>query len=209
MKITSDPKRRTFIRAAAGTLVVGAAGCTALDDDPDVSERDELDIESLQQTVAEETDSEEGTVALGIGFAEDHLPTTSELYEPNPEASVSDTESYETSDLSDVDLVDDSAELPTVDGGEIPLYTIELEPGEARTMAIAVRSDEELTFGAAPPEGQPYGPDSGLVLNCYCIDEMWNVPAEGTWARVIEVGLEADVDDTEPGVAVYGVFDEE
>ncbi|UHQ99236.1 hypothetical protein HYG81_25695 (plasmid) [Natrinema zhouii] len=219
-------RRRSFIQAAAGALVVGMAGCTELgDDNPDTQEYldnhdgsnnsnnsgiNNLDIESLRQTFAEQTDSEDGTVALGIGFAEDHLPITSELYEPDPDASISDTDSYETTELSDVDLVDDSVEkLPTVDAGKTTLYSVELEPGESRTMAIAVQSDEGLTFGAERPEGQPYGIGSGLVLNCYCMDEMWNVPADGTWARVIEVGLEENIDNTESGVAVYSVFDEE
>ncbi|AGB36928.1 hypothetical protein [Natronococcus occultus] len=203
-----DPDRRTVLGTTAGVLAVGAAGCTALEDDTH-PQLEELDVGALQETVAEQSEAGDGAVTLGVGFADDNLPITSELYEPNPAAEISDTEQYDTQELSEIDLLEEpTEELPTIDTDEIELYALELSPGETRTMGLTVRSDEDVGFDAHLPEGEPYDPDDGLVLNCYCIDEVWNVPADGTWTRVIEIGLEDGIEDPESAAMVYGVFEE-
>ncbi|WP_394743295.1 hypothetical protein [Natronococcus roseus] len=210
MKRSPDLERRRFLQTAAGALVVGAAGCADTEDGDSHPQLEELDMDALRETVAEQSEASDGSVTLGVGFADEQLPMTSELYEPNPDAEISDTEQYDTQELEDVDLVADPVEeLPTLDTDEITLYALELAPGETRTMALVVRGDEDVAFDAHQPEGEPYDIDSGLVLNCYCIDEVWNAPAEGTWTRVIEVGLEEDLEDPESGAIVYGVFDGE
>lgn len=210
MKRSPDLERRRLLQTTAGALVVGAAGCADLEEDDSHPQLEELDIAALQETVAEQSEAPDGSVTLGVGFADDQLAITSELYEPNPEADISDTEQYDTKELDDVDLVADPVEeLPTVDTDELTLYALELAPGETRTMALVVRGDEDVAFDAHPPEGEPYELDDGLVLNCYCIDEVWNAPAEGTWTRVIEVGLEESIEDPESAAMVYGVFDGE
>ncbi|MDG5820295.1 hypothetical protein [Natronococcus sp. A-GB7] len=210
MERIPDLERRRFLQTAAGALVVGAAGCADTEDDDSHPQLEELDMNALRETVAEQSEAPDDAVTLGVGFADENLPMTSELYEPNPDAEISDTEQYDTQELEDVDLVADPVEeLPTLDTDEITLYALELAPGETRTMALVVRGDEDVAFDAHQPEGEPYDIDSGLVLNCYCIDEVWNAPAEGTWTRVIEVGLEEDLEDPESGAMVYGVFDGE
>jgi hypothetical protein len=210
MERIPDLERRRLLQTAAGALVVGAAGCADTEDGDSHPQLEELDMNALRETVAEQSEAPDDAVTLGVGFADDNLPMTSELYEPNPDAEISDTEQYDTQELEDVDLVADPVEeLPTLDTDEITLYALELAPGETRTMALVVRGDEDVAFDAHQPEGEPYDIDSGLVLNCYCIDEVWNAPAEGTWTRVIEVGLEEDLEDPESGAMVYGVFDGE
>ncbi|WP_293029603.1 hypothetical protein [Natronococcus sp.] len=210
MERNPDLERRRLLQATAGALVVGAAGCADAEDDDSHPQLEELDIDALRETVAEQSEAPDGSVTLGVGFADDPLPMTSELYEPDPDAEISDTEQYDTQELNDVDLVADPVEeLPTLDTDDITLYALELAPGETRTMALVVRGDEDVTFDAHVPEGEPYELDDGLVLNCYCIDEVWNAPAEGTWTRVIEVGLEEDIEDPESAAMVYGVFDGE
>ncbi|MFU8869745.1 hypothetical protein [Natronococcus sp.] len=210
MERSLDLERRRLLQTTAGALAVGAAGCADLGGDDSHPQLEELDVAALQETVAEQSEASDGAVTLGVGFADDNLPITSELYEPNPEADISDTEQYDTQELDDVDLVADPVEeLPTIDADEITLYALELAPGETRTMALVVRSDEDVGFDAHQPEGEPYDLDDGLVLNCYCIDEVWNAPAEGTWVRVIEVGLEEDIEDPESAAMVYGVFEGE
>ena len=210
MERIPDLERRRLLQTAAGALVVGAAGCADTEDGDSHPQLEELDMDALRETVAEQSEAPDGSVTLGVGFADEQLPMTSELYEPNPDAEISDTEQYDTQELEDVDLVADPVEeLPTLDTDEITLYALELAPGETRTMALVVRGDEDVAFDAHQPEGEPYDIDSGLVLNCYCIDEVWNAPAEGTWVRVIEVGLEEDLEDPESAAMVYGVFDGE
>jgi hypothetical protein len=205
-----DLDRRTLLGTTAGILAVGAAGCTALEDDDSHPQLEELDISALQETVAEQSEAADSAVTLGVGFADDPLPMTSELYEPNPEAEISDTEQYDTQELSEIDLVADPVEeLPTLDTDELTLYALELAPGETQTMALVVQGDEDVTFDAHQPEGEPYDLDNGLILNCYCIDELWNAPADGTWVRIIEIGLEEEIEDPESGVMVYGVFEGE
>ncbi|MDG5761311.1 hypothetical protein QA600_18435 [Natronococcus sp. A-GB1] len=210
MERIPDLERRRLLQTAASAFVVGAAGCADTEDGDSHPQLEELDMDALQETVAEQSEAPDGSVTLGVGFADEQLPMTSELYEPNPDAEIGDTEQYDTQALEDVDLVADPVEeLPTLDTDEITLYALDLAPGETRTMALVVRGDEDVAFDAHQPEGEPYDIDSGLVLNCYCIDEVWNAPAEGTWVRVIEVGLEEDLEDPESGAMVYGVFDGE
>lgn len=62
---------------------------------------------------------------------------------------------------------------------------------EAQRLVLKVdnHSKEPLRFWVAPHLPQPHEGDSALMVQCLCTGEVYEVPAGGSWTRVIEFGI--------------------
>jgi hypothetical protein len=167
---------------------------------------DAPDLEPLRETLTEEVTVPEGAVTLGVGFVEGHLPVSTAVYEPTADAEVRDTGQYDSSDLADVDLAAQPPErLPVVSTDDLDFYRADVDPGETRRLALVVESERDATFESSPPHGEPFGHGSGLSFTCYCTDEVYEVDADGLWARVVEIRVGPGIDPGTVGVLAYPV----
>ncbi len=50
-------------------------------------------------------------------------------------------------------------------------------------------TDKPLRFWVTPHLPQPYSAERGLVIHCLCTGQQYEIPPNGAWTRVIEMGL--------------------
>ena len=49
--------------------------------------------------------------------------------------------------------------------------------------------DRPVRFWAAPHLPTPHSAEQALMIRCLCVGETYEVPAGGTWMRVLELGI--------------------
>ena len=197
----------------------GLAGCSALsgdgtdspaptestetdeDDDRSPSERQ---VEALWEKLQSEAAPPEGKVTVAFGFLE-QVPIKTEVYMPASDANLWDMKTYDTTDLSEVDLLGQPPKrLPTVETDDMRAFYAHMEPGQQAQVGLTVTNDRDtVQFIAGPPDLEPYGLYEGLIANCYCNGLTYTVPGDGTWVRVIRAKLRDAVEPGGVGLAVW------
>ena len=62
---------------------------------------------------------------------------------------------------------------------------------EAQRVVAVVRNplDRPVRFWVAPHLPTPHSAEQALMIRCLCVGETYEVPAGGTWMRVLELGI--------------------
>ncbi len=122
----------------------------------------------------------EGPVEIHVRWVTDSLPygTTVEIFEPLPADRMGETASYRAGALVPTGA-------PLADG---VLHTRWDEPRRF-VIVLRTRSPEAFRFWVAPHLALPIEAESDLVITCLCTGELYEVPAGGSWRRVVEYGL--------------------
>lgn len=146
----------------------------------------------VHATLVEETDVSSDEVLLGYRLEDSSLPFETEVYHAPEDAEFQATETYDTQDLSQVDLLPDSPqELDTVDTDREDVHYGTTTVGEPLAVTLVARHDgEDLEWSSWNRTGYPYDGDEeepGIEVDCYCSGEIYTAPGGGTWARVIQV----------------------
>ncbi|MGE3858183.1 MAG: hypothetical protein AB7G21_14610 [Dehalococcoidia bacterium] len=87
-----------------------------------------------------------------------------------------------------------SGEAPEVGrdiGEEIPGGDLRVTLDEAQRVVAVLRNplDRPVRFWVAPHLPTPHSAEPALMIRCLCTGETYEVPAHGTWARVLELGI--------------------
>jgi hypothetical protein len=130
-----------------------------------------------------------GTVAPSTGArlpVEMHLlwvmdsafPATVAVHEAPTGQALYETRSYEADVTPEV-------------GPEIADAILRAPYGEPARFVALLRneSDEALRFWVAPHLPTPHVSEQGLMMFCLCTGEVYEVPAHGSWTRVMEFGV--------------------
>jgi hypothetical protein len=161
--------------------------------------------EAIHPTLADATSIPDGEVLLGFRLEDSSLPFTTEVYHAPEDATVQATETYDSQNLADVDLVPSSpTALETVDTDHEDIHYATTPVGEPLTVTLVAQHDgEAFEWSAWERTGYPYDGHNdenlGLQVACYCGGMTYTAPSGGTWARVIQVTPTEVVD---PGTAV-------
>jgi cytochrome c oxidase subunit 2 len=80
-----------------------------------------------------------------------------------------------------------------------------LEPGEKRNITVAFRNptSSEVSFMTQPYDVSPANGLPKTRLTCFCMSMVYKAPAEGSWYRVLGVGV---ADDASPGSKLDAMF---
>ncbi|WP_042662238.1 hypothetical protein [Haloferax sp. ATB1] len=149
--------------------------------------------EEIHPTLVEETSVPSDEVLLGFRLEDSSLPFTTEVYRAPDDAEVQATETYDTQDLSEVDLLPDSPQaLDTVDTDREDIHYGTTTIGEPLKVTLVARHDSDtIDWSAWSRTGYPYDghneEDPALEVDCYCGGMNYTAPSGGTWARVIQV----------------------
>lgn len=62
---------------------------------------------------------------------------------------------------------------------------------EAQRVVVVLRNplDQPVRFWVAPHLPTPHSAEPALMIRCLCTGETYEVPARGTWMRVLELGI--------------------
>jgi hypothetical protein len=84
----------------------------------------------------------------------------------------------------------EAGEDPVV-GWEIPEGILRARYGEPARFIALLRneSDETIRFWVAPHLPMPHVSEQGLTMFCLCTGQTYEVPAGGSWTRVMEFGV--------------------
>lgn len=76
-------------------------------------------------------------------------------------------------------------------GEEITGGNLRVTLDEAQRVVAVVRNplDRPVRFWVAPHLPTPHSAESALMVRCLCVGETYEVPAHGTWMRVLELGI--------------------
>ncbi len=76
-------------------------------------------------------------------------------------------------------------------GDEIPGGVLRTDFGEPRRFIARLENhgDESVRFWVAPHLPLPHVSEQGLMMFCLCTGTVYEVPAGGTWTRVMEFGV--------------------
>lgn len=149
--------------------------------------------EELHPTLVEATDVGSDEILLGFRLEDSSLPFTTEVYRAPEDATVHTTHTYDTQDLSHVDIVPDSKEkLDTIDTDREDIHYGTTTVGEPLKVTLVARHDgEPFEWSSWDRTGHPYDGDNeenlALKVDCYCGGMVYTAPSGGTWARVIQV----------------------
>lgn len=149
--------------------------------------------EEIHPTLVEETSVPDDEVLLGFRLEDSSLPFTTEVYQAPEDATIHATKTFDTQDLSEVDLVPDNPEaLDTVETDREDIHYGTTKIGEPLVVTLVARNDEEtLDWSSWSRTGYPYDGDDeenpALKVDCYCGGMNYTAPSGGTWARVIQV----------------------
>ena len=163
------------------------------DADPNESAEFARNPEEVHPTLVEETPSTEDEVTIGFRLEDSSLPFTTEVYHAPDDAEYQATETYDTQDLAQVDLVPEPARaLDTVDTDREDIHYGTTAVGEPLVVTLVARHDREtFDWSAWDRTGYPYDgheqENPGLEVDCYCGGMIYTAPSGGTWARVIQV----------------------
>lgn len=64
-----------------------------------------------------------------------------------------------------------------------------LDEAQRLVLKIDNRSSKPLRFWVAPHLPQPHEGEAALMVQCLCTGAVYEVPADGSWTRVIEFGI--------------------
>ncbi|WP_042663930.1 hypothetical protein [Haloferax sp. ATB1] len=149
--------------------------------------------EEIHPTLVKETSVPSDEVLLGFRLEDSSLPFTTEVYRAADDAEVQATETYDTQDLSEVDLLPDSPRaLDTVDTDREDIHYGTTTIGEPLKVTLVARNETDtIDWSAWSRTGYPYDghneDDPALEVDCYCGGMNYTAPSGGTWARVIQV----------------------
>ena len=76
-------------------------------------------------------------------------------------------------------------------GEEIGGGDLHVTLDEVQRVVAVVRNplDRPVRFWVAPHLPSPHSAESALMIRCLCVGETYEVPAHGTWTRVLELGI--------------------
>lgn len=148
--------------------------------------------QEVHATLTEQTSVSSDEVMIGFRLEDRTLPFETEVYHAPPDAEYQATQTYDTQDLAEVDLVPDPPEaLETVGTDREDVHYATTTVGEPLPVTLVARHDEEtLEWSSWNRTGHPYDGDEeepGIGVDCYCSGEIYTAPSGGTWARVIQV----------------------
>jgi hypothetical protein len=149
--------------------------------------------EEIHPTLVEETSVSDDEVLMGFRLEDSSLPFTTEVYHAPDDAEFQATETYDTQDLSQVDLVPDQPQaLDTVETDLEDIHYGTTTIGEPLAVTLVARHDgETFDWSAWDRSGYPYDghndENPALKVDCYCGGAVYTAPGGGTWARVIQV----------------------
>lgn len=182
---------------------------THTDDSPDATPTEfvrnqhvEYDDEALHATLTETVDVPADEVLVGYHLLDGPLPFTTDVYHAPPDATVGATETYDTQDLSAVSLLpDDPQPLHTVKTDARDIHYGTTPVGDGIPVTLVAQHDENLVWTAFGRSGYPYDGhgDSPIGVDCYCGGDIYEVPAGGTWARIIRL---VPSDEVDPGTGM-------
>ena len=161
--------------------------------------------EEVHPTLVEETSVPEDEVLVGFRLEDSSLPFTTEVYRAPDDAEIQATKTYDSQDLSEVDLVPDPPQaLETVETDREDVHYGTTAVGEPLAVTLVARHEgETVDWSAWSRTGYPYAgydeDDPALEVDCYCGGMNYTAPGGGTWARVIQV---TPTDRVEPGTTI-------
>ncbi|RDZ39580.1 hypothetical protein C5B91_19310 [Haloferax sp. Atlit-10N] len=161
--------------------------------------------EEVHPTLVEETSVPSDEVLIGFRLEDSSLPFTTEVYHAPDDAEFQATKTYDTQELSEVDLVPEPAQaLGTVDTDREDIHYGTTTIGEPLAVTLVARHDgESFDWSAWDRSGHPYDghneENPALEVDCYCGGMIYTAPSGGTWARVIQVTPTERVD---PGTSI-------
>ncbi|WP_396612067.1 hypothetical protein ACH9L7_01935 [Haloferax sp. S1W] len=161
--------------------------------------------EEIHPTLVESTTVPSDEVLIGFRLEDSSLPFTTEVYHAPDDAEVQATKTYDTQDLSKVDLVPESPQaLDTVDTDREDIHYATTKVGESLPVTLVARHNgETIDWSAWSRTGYPHDGHSedspALEVDCYCGGMNYTAPSGGTWARVIQVTPTERVD---PGTTI-------
>lgn len=161
--------------------------------------------EEVHPTLVEETSVPSDEVLIGFRLEDSSLPFTTEVYHAPDDAEFQATKTYDTQELSQVDLVPEPAQaLETVDTDREDIHYGTTTIGEPLAVTLVARHDgETFDWSAWDRSGYPYDghneENPALEVDCYCGGMIYTAPSGGTWARVIQVTPTERVD---PGTSI-------
>lgn len=147
----------------------------------------------VHPTLVEQTSVPSGEVLLGFRLEDSTLPFTTEVYHAPENAEFQATQTYDTQDLGQVDLVPEPPRaLDTVDTDREDIHYGTTTIGEPLAVTLVARHDgETFEWSAWDRTGYPYDghneDNPALKVDCYCGGMTYTAPGGGTWARVIQV----------------------
>lgn len=114
------------------------------------------------------------------------------FHEPLPGQEAGDTRAYGQGE-------------PPEAGAEIADGWLEGEFGVMRPFVTVVRNPtgEPLRFWVAPHLPSPHSASAGLIIRCLCTGEQYEVPANGSWTRVLALGLNPSANTRGPVVVTH------
>ena len=135
-------------------------------------------------------------VEIQVRWVVDSLPAGTEvaIFEPLADDRVAATASYAAGELVPVGAPIEGNVLRT--GFDEPARFV---------VVLTNASEESFTFWAAPHLPLPMRAEPDLVIACLCTGELYEVPAGGSWRRVVEFGLSRRSDVREP-LSITHVF---
>ena len=76
-------------------------------------------------------------------------------------------------------------------GEEIAGGNMRVTLDEPQRVVVVLRNplDRPVRFWVAPHLPTPHSAESALMTRCLCTGETYEVPARGTWMRVLELGI--------------------
>ncbi|GMU41178.1 MAG: hypothetical protein AMXMBFR23_20440 [Chloroflexota bacterium] len=124
-------------------------------------------------------EGERGPVEIHVRWhVESDLPATVTVHEPPPGQALYEVHTY-------------AAGEPPEAGALIEDGVLHAPYGEPRRFIAVVQneSDAPLRFWVTPHLPVPHLGADGLLMFCLCTGESYEVPAGGTWTRVMEFGV--------------------
>ncbi|AZH24275.1 hypothetical protein [Haloplanus aerogenes] len=197
MSAETNHTRRNALRTLGSAVAAGLAGCSSSQEQTTAGPPESADFvqnpAEIHPTLVEETSVASDEILIGLRLEDSSLPFTTEVYHAPPDASVHATRTYDTQDLSQVELVPESKRtLDTVDTDREDIHYGTTMVGEPLTVTLVARHDgEAFDWSSWDRTGYPYdGHDEenpALKVACYCGGMIYTAPSGGTWARVIQV----------------------
>lgn len=109
---------------------------------------------------------------------DDAFPATVTIHEPPASQQLYEIHTYAPGEVAVV-------------GDEIAEGVLRADYGEPRRFIARLENhgDEAVRFWVAPHMAVPHVTEQGLMMFCLCTGEVYEVPAGGTWTRVMEFGV--------------------
>lgn len=184
----TPPKQDTRSQTAAADKTVGQTSTEA-----SASVEFLQNPEDVHSTLVEETSVASDEVLIGFRLEDSSLPFTTEVYHAPDDAEIQATKTYDSQDLSQVDLVPEPPrELATVETDAEDVHYGTTTVGEPLKVTLVARHDgETFDWSSWDRTGYPVDghdeDDPAVEVDCYCGGMIYTAPGEGTWARVIQV----------------------